>query len=222
MLLAIDTSTRWVGLALYDGSQVLNETVWLSHDHHTVELAPALAVLFDRAQVTAADLQAIGVALGPGSFTSLRIGLGLAKGLALARHIPMVGVPTLDILAVAQPVGSMPMAAVLQAGRNRLGVVWYQPSASGWQAEGDPRVLQAEELANQITSPTLVCGELTPDQRQMLGHKRKLICLASPAQSVRRPGFLAEIAWKRYQAGKTDDPVALSPIYLHIAEGIPA
>ena len=46
MLLAVDTSTQWIGLALFDGAQVLNETIWRTHSHHTVELAPALDTLF--------------------------------------------------------------------------------------------------------------------------------------------------------------------------------
>ncbi|HEX9014059.1 MAG TPA: tRNA (adenosine(37)-N6)-threonylcarbamoyltransferase complex dimerization subunit type 1 TsaB, partial [Anaerolineaceae bacterium] len=99
MLLAVDTSTRWVGLALYTGSQVLGEMTWQSQNTHTVEVAPAVQELLTRAGVRSSDLRSIGVAVGPGSFTSLRIGLGQAKGLAMACRIPLVGIPTLDILA---------------------------------------------------------------------------------------------------------------------------
>jgi tRNA threonylcarbamoyladenosine biosynthesis protein TsaB len=222
MLLAVDTSTRWVGLALYNGALVLSEMVWATHDHQTVELAPALAALLERSQATAADLQAIGVALGPGSFTSLRIGLGFAKGIALARHIPIVGIPTLDVLAAAQPVRDLPLAAVLQAGRGRLAVAWYQAEKGAWKVAEPARVMQVEDLAQQIHKPTLVCGELTAEERQQLARKRKNVVLATPAQSVRRPAFLAELAWKRWRAGRVDDPVAVAPIYLHIVEGIPA
>src|SRR5512140_3265452 len=104
MLLAIDTSTQWMGLALFDGIQVISETIWQTHSHHTIELAPAIQQLMGRCAVQPGYLQALGVALGPGSFTSLRIGLAVAKGMALALHLPVVGVPTLDILAQAQPV----------------------------------------------------------------------------------------------------------------------
>ncbi|MCL4559639.1 MAG: tRNA (adenosine(37)-N6)-threonylcarbamoyltransferase complex dimerization subunit type 1 TsaB [Chloroflexi bacterium] len=222
MLLAVDTSTRWVGLALYNGAQVLSEMVWATHDHHTVELAPALASLLERSEATAADIQAIGVALGPGSFTSLRIGLGFVKGIALARHIPIVGIPTLDVLAAAQTVRDLPLAAVLQAGRGRLAVAWYQAEKGAWKAAEPARVMQVDDLAQQIHKPTLVCGELTAEERQQLARKRKNGILATPAQSVRRPAFLAELAWKRWRAGRVDDPVAVSPIYLHIVEGVHA
>ena len=120
ILLAIDTSTRMVSLALYDGVQVLSESSWTSTDYHTVELAPAVAEAFGKANLTANDLNVLAVALGPGSFTGLRIGMALAKGLALARHLPMIGIPTLDILAAAQQIGQTQLAAVLRAGRRRV------------------------------------------------------------------------------------------------------
>ena len=64
MLLAIDTSTAQIGLALYDGVQVLGECVWHSGLHHTQELAPALAELLRRVETTIDQLHAIGVAIG--------------------------------------------------------------------------------------------------------------------------------------------------------------
>ncbi len=82
--------------------------------------------------------------------------------------------------------------------------------------------MTADDLAEKIQNPTVVCGELSAEQRQVINRRRKNVILASPARSLRRPGYLAELAWRRWQAGKVDDPVALSPLYLHIAEGIPA
>ncbi|NLG96679.1 MAG: tRNA (adenosine(37)-N6)-threonylcarbamoyltransferase complex dimerization subunit type 1 TsaB [Chloroflexi bacterium] len=222
MLLAVDTSTAWIGLALYDGVRVLGEMSWQSKSHHTVELSPGINELLQRCSVRASDLQALGVAIGPGSFTSLRIGLAMVKGMALALRIPVVGVPTLDALAAAQPVSDMPMAAVLQAGRGRLALTWYDAHGDHWRPRGDPTITTAEDLAQQLTSPTLVVGELTAAERQALARRRKLAILASPAQSQRRPSFLAEIAWKRWQAGQLDEVVSLSPIYVHVAEAIPA
>ena len=120
MLLAIDTSTAYVGLAVYDGTQVIGEYIWRSNQHHTVELAPAVAELLARSGLTMDDIHALGVALGPGSFTSLRVGLSLVKGLAVARHLPLVGIPTLDIYAASQPLSKLPLLAAIQAGRGRL------------------------------------------------------------------------------------------------------
>ncbi len=230
MLLAIDTSTAQIGLALYDGATVPGELFWQSRAHHTEQLAPALAGLLERVGVTMDSVKALGVAIGPGSFTSLRVGLAFVKGLALARHLPLIGVPTLDIVAASVPLtdpstGSgqrRKLAAVLQAGRGRIAVGWYKPTENRWQADGPALTTTAGELEKKIRKPVIVCGELTAEDRQRLARKFKNVRLASPAQCVRRPGVLAEIAWQKWQAGKVDSAAALAPIYLHVAGGLPA
>jgi tRNA threonylcarbamoyladenosine biosynthesis protein TsaB len=221
MLLAVDTSTAQVGLAIYDGSQVISEYAWRSSQRHTVELAPAIFESLKRCGLTMDDIRALGVALGPGSFTSLRVGLSLAKGLALSRHLPLIGIPTLDILAAAQPATRLPLVAVLQAGRSRLAVGWYKSSKNGWQAKVPARVMTLDALMDEIKSPIIVCGELASEERQKLADKVD-VHLGSPAQSIRRPAVLAELAWARWQAGQVDDEARLAPIYLHVAEPIPS
>lgn len=222
MLLAVDTSTNQMGLALYDGAQVIGEFFWHSRHYHTVELAPAVADLFARSGQKIDAVQALGVALGPGSFTSLRVGLAFVKGLALARHLPLLGIPTLDITAATQAVRDLPLAAVLQAGRGRLAAGWYEAGDVGWKARGAAQVTTADELAESIQKPTIVCGELTAEERQRLARKRVKIILPSPAACVRRPSVLAELAWERWQAGARDDAASLAPIYLHVADPIPS
>ena len=222
MLLAVDTSTAQVGLALYDGAQVIGEYAWRSSQRHTVELAPAISELLTRCGITMDDVHAAGVALGPGSFTSLRVGLSLVKGLALSRHIPLVGIPTLDILAAAQAASKLPLGVAIQAGRGRFALGWYKSSRNGWQAKAEARVVTVEKLIGEIKSPCTLCGEFTSGERERLVKENVNIRLVSPAQSVRRPAVLAELAWARWQAGHVDDDAALAPIYLHTAEPIPA
>ncbi len=221
MLLAVDTSTQMMGLALYDGTEVRAESVWQTHSHHTVELAPAIDELLRHTAIKPAELTVLACALGPGSFTSLRIGLAVVKGLALSLHIPIIGIPTLDFLAAAQPLSEMPMLALLPAGRGRMAVVHYTVVDGSWKSQDKPGIMTAEELSDGIHSPTYICGEMNPEERQHLGRKWKNAILASPAQCVRRPAFLAELAWKRWEAHDVDEPVSLAPIYVHVAEAIP-
>ncbi len=222
MLLAIDTSTRNVGIAVYDGIQVISEAIWTSQDYHTVELAPAIAEILSRAGHQIQDIKLLAVACGPGSFTGLRIGLAVAKGMALACHIPIIGIPTLDIVAESQPISEgIRLAAVLQAGRERLAVGWYTASDGHWQLAPPIEIMDALKLTRLINEPTLVCGELTEEQQRTVARKYKNVILASPAHSIRRPSLLAELAWKRWQAGELDDPATLSPTYLNIGQPIP-
>jgi tRNA threonylcarbamoyladenosine biosynthesis protein TsaB len=89
----------------------------------------------------------------------------------------------------------------------------YKYSKKGWQAQGGERIVTLEEIDAEVEKPSIVCGEFSAEERQKL--KNENIHLASPAQSVRRPAILAELAWARWQAGEVDDEASLAPIYLH-------
>ena len=222
MLLAIDTSTRWIGLGVYDGSLMAGEMLWQTQNHHTVELAPAVEDLLKRCGVDKKDLKALAVALGPGSFTSLRIGLALVKGLSMGLNVPVVGVPSLDILAGNIPVGDLPLLTALQAGRGRFGVGWYHAKKGKWVSQDSPSVMTLEELTGAITQPAIVCGEFSAVERQSIKRASTDVQLATPSQCVRRPAVLAEMAWTRWQKGRTDDLGTLKPIYIHVGQEIPS
>jgi tRNA threonylcarbamoyladenosine biosynthesis protein TsaB len=226
MLVAVDTSTAQIGLGLYDGAQVMAESLWYSQRHHTIELAPAFADLMRRAGVTMDEVQAIGVAIGPGSFTALRVGLSFVKGLALPRKLPMVGIPTLDVLAGGQPQAKLPLLAVLQAGRGRIAVERYRLAEQGpggevvWKSQGPAEITTAEALTDSIDKPTLVAGELTAGERQRLARKKVNVLLAPPFLCLRRPSVLAQMAWRRWQEGRVDEAASLAPIYLQLPQPV--
>ena len=214
MLLAIDTSTSWVSLALHDGTLIRYETTWESQHHHTVELAPAVNQLFEQTGTTSQMLTGLAVALGPGSFTSLRIGVAFVKGLALALKLPVVGIPSLDVVAMAQPVEELPMIAVLHAGRTRLAYAHYIAENGTWKALDEPSIIDPKELVKTISEPTLICGELSEDARSIIGRRWKNAIIASPARSLRRAGYLAEMAWEKIREDEAEDALDLTPIYL--------
>lgn len=215
MLLAIDTSTSMVGIALFDGEVVLSEMIWESRGHHTVELVPAIVDMLARTSVPMRDIGAVSVAMGPGSFTGLRIGLAVAKGIALSQNCALIGIPTMDVIAKAQPPDERQLVAVLRAGRKRLATAWYEYDDSGWLSTGKLATLTAEELKERIDSPTIVCGEIDGETRRILARRYKNVYIPDPALCVRRPAIMAQLAWSRFESGELDDPVTLSPIYLH-------
>jgi tRNA threonylcarbamoyladenosine biosynthesis protein TsaB len=226
MLLAIDTATRWTGLALHSGTTVIAELGWQTSANHTVELAPTLAGMLRRAAVPAAELQGIAVSIGPGSYSGLRVGLGLAKGLALANQTPLVGVPTLDI--VAATFGDLPgrLIVVAEAGRSRICVGQYVWRAGkGWQPAEPPTIESwselLERLAQRRDSRITIAGEISPAASRLIRDQR--FQQAPSAASVRRAGYLAEIGWRRLRKGQADDPAGLTPIYLRDPAGsVPA
>ncbi|MCD4802192.1 MAG: tRNA (adenosine(37)-N6)-threonylcarbamoyltransferase complex dimerization subunit type 1 TsaB [Anaerolineales bacterium] len=220
MLLAVDTSTQSVGIALFDGNQILCEESWISRRYHTVELANAVQSNLSRAGLSAADLHVLAIASGPGSFTGLRIGMALIKGIAYTHQLSVIGIPTLDITARAVPVRDIRLAAVLQAGRNRLAVGWYKAEDGSWVADGLVENLTFDELLKKIDQPCILTGEINEEIRQAV-EDHDLIDAACPTLALRNPKYLAELAWNRWQGGIVDDILTLSPTYLHRGDPIP-
>ena len=214
MILAIDTSTQWMGIALQHDSQILYEKVWKTNRRHTVELSPAIKNALDDSNQSFENLEAVAVALGPGSFTSLRIGLAVAKGLSLSLRIPVIGIPTLDIIAACQPLEDKALIAVLKAGRNRFAACDYKAAEKGWAADSEIYAATAAELESRVTGPTIICGEINTDERKILERKWRNALVAEAAANVRRPSILAAKAVERLAAEQLDDVVSLAPIYL--------
>ena len=217
MLLAIDTATHMAGLALFDPSRgwILGEESWYSVNRHTVELMPRLDRLLGQQGITPAALTGLVVSLGPGSFTGLRIGLSVAKGLALARQVPIAGIPTLDVVAQPHMAQPLPIWAILQAGRGRICAAQYARRKGRWRRRGEYLRTTLAELCDQVKDPSLFCGEIdaqaTGEIRQRLGLE---VIIASPAASMRRAAYLAELGWERLARGDADNVSLLSPIYL--------
>jgi len=220
MLLGIDTSTQSVGIAIYDGHQILCEESWISRRYHTVELARAVDANLKRAGLNPKDLDVLAVATGPGSFTGLRIGMALVKGLAYTHQLPVIGIPTLNITARAVPPSEKRLAAVLQAGRTRLAVGWYITENDRWISEDLIENLSLEELLGKIDQPCILTGELTKEIREVTAD-HDLLTIVDPTLAMRSPKYLAELAWERWQAGDLDDVLTLKPYYLHKGDPIP-
>jgi len=214
LILAIDTATQAIGIALHDGSTLLAECTWQGGRYHTVELAPEIALILRRVKRSVSDLTAVAVARGPGSYTGLRIGMALAKGLALAHRLPLLGLSTFDVLASAQPLQSTDMLAVIRAGRSRIGVCAYKQVDGAWNVSGEPYNTTWQELIERIEEPVYICGEVHLESLLDLG-ENDLISFASPPNSLRRPGWLAELAWQYVRSGKITDAAALAPEYLN-------
>ncbi|MFQ5577842.1 MAG: tRNA (adenosine(37)-N6)-threonylcarbamoyltransferase complex dimerization subunit type 1 TsaB [Anaerolineae bacterium] len=215
MILAIDTATEFAGLALYNADTVWAEEIWHAAQNHTAELAPRLRRMLQQANLSPAELEGIAVSIGPGSYTGLRIGLALAKGLALPHRLPLVGVPTLEITAYPHRNQTLPVVALARAGRGRILAARYHSDGNGWQETAPPHLLALAELAPQITEPALVAGEITAQEAADLCQQtQNRAQVAGPIHRVRRPGVLAELGALKLTRGEPDDPAGLTPLYL--------
>ncbi len=220
MILAVDTATNWTGLALHDGRGIVAENGWRSINTQTVDLAPAVFDMMLKAGITSSDLSAVAVAIGPGSYTGLRIGLGFAKGLVLANRAKLIGISTLDIVAASAAVSEGNLIAVVEAGRSRVCAGRYQwRGTKGWKSADDPDIYNWEDLLSVVDDQAVFAGEIAPTAAKLIRAAGKELKVVPAVKSVRRAGYLADLAWLRLRRGWTDDPNELVPIYLRDPSG---
>ncbi|MBU0493295.1 MAG: tRNA (adenosine(37)-N6)-threonylcarbamoyltransferase complex dimerization subunit type 1 TsaB [Chloroflexi bacterium] len=214
-LLALDTATDTASVAVYDATGVRAEYTWHTAGRHSQSLMPHVDRLLAQCDLRPADVGAIAVTLGPGSYNGLRVGVATAKGLALALAIPLIGVPTLNLLAYPLRWTALTVQPLLDARRGEFATARYRTQRQRWARQDDARLATLDEICIGVDRRTLFCGEFAPavteELKQRLG---SLARFASPSDSLRRAGVLAELAWARWQAHDTDDPDDLEPIYL--------
>jgi tRNA threonylcarbamoyladenosine biosynthesis protein TsaB len=119
VLLAVDTATQAVTVALHDGDDVVAESTTVDPLRHGELLAPAIVAVMDEAGARVSDVTRIAVGVGPGPFTGLRVGIVTARTLAAALSVPLDGVCSLDILAFAVRVDE-PFVVVTDARRKEV------------------------------------------------------------------------------------------------------
>jgi tRNA threonylcarbamoyladenosine biosynthesis protein TsaB len=212
MLLAIDTSNDYAGVALWNEYGLRAEATWFAGRQHTEQVLPQIDLLLHHAEVTPQRLAAIAVATGPGSWSGLRAGMSLAKALAIGRGLPLIGVPALDALAYGRRGVGLPVLALIRLGRDRFGAALYDEGVSGWARSTEFETLTSGDIARLAPGRLLVGdlpGELGPAQAEALGAR-----LAHATEHQRRASYGAELAWMRHIRGDYDDLVALEPIYL--------
>jgi tRNA threonylcarbamoyladenosine biosynthesis protein TsaB len=203
VLLAFDTATPFVTVALHDGDDVVVELTSDRPMKHGEQLAPLIAEALERAGIVRQDLTAIAVGVGPGPFTGLRVGLVTARTLAFVLEIPVYGVCTLDVLAVeAVDTGAVSGAFVVATDARRKEVYLARYDEDGLRIEG-PLVDKPAVLATD---------------RQVVGEGASLYPEAFPnAAGPARPGagWLARVVTE--ERAELCDP---EPLYLRRPDAV--
>lgn len=223
MLLSIDTSSRHGGVALCDADgTVIEARLWRSTANHTAQLMPAVAELLKAQRTPADDLAGVAVALGPGPFSALRVGVSAAKGLAMAAGFPIIGVDTLALEARPHLTPNGIVAAWLDAGRDEVAVGWF--AGDGERVREDeiaPPETLLEQEPTRSESAVIYCGEAAHarlDEIRGRGNNGDVArpTAVAPWTPANRLWALAETAARRLQGGETDDLATLQPYYLRM------
>ncbi len=158
-VLAVDTSTMAGGVALLDDDRIVGESLLDVRTTHSERLMVAVDRALGDAGWTAASLDGFAVAVGPGSFTGLRIGLAAVKGLAFALGRPIAAVPTLDAMAAGLAWASRPVCPVLEARKGEVFASLYRWDGRAMRREWEYLSLPLAAFAARLTEPVIGVGD---------------------------------------------------------------
>jgi tRNA threonylcarbamoyladenosine biosynthesis protein TsaB len=214
LVLGIETSGKSTGLALADSGKVIAEMIENSSCSHNEVLMPLLDRLMNGAGVTARDLSGIGVDIGPGMFTSLRVGTSTAKGLAVAHRIPVFGMSSLwGVARTALPTLDG-VLSLMDARKHQVYAALYL----GGHPAIPPSLMSPEELVSAVGKSLPgrtglvaagngvgICAELLADAG---------IVFESTGIDLPSPAVMAIEAGERIAKGQTDGTTSVEPLYL--------
>ncbi|MEW6266075.1 MAG: tRNA (adenosine(37)-N6)-threonylcarbamoyltransferase complex dimerization subunit type 1 TsaB [Thermodesulfobacteriota bacterium] len=215
-VLSLETSTPAGSAALLEDDRVLVEIALAGGLTHSRTLIPVIIRLLAEMGWVAPELDLVAVDLGPGSFTGLRIGLAAAKGLAWAGGKPLIGVSSLDVLAMALPPTARPACPLIDARHGQVYAALYRPGPNGgYERQSDYGAFSPPALADLIREETVFCGDgvrihqtLWPE---LLG---PLMIRASEELDFPRAGIVGRLALERLAQGHPSGPALVNPLYI--------
>ncbi|ABC77472.1 tRNA (adenosine(37)-N6)-threonylcarbamoyltransferase complex dimerization subunit type 1 TsaB [Syntrophus aciditrophicus] len=220
MTLALDTSSKTVGIALLDGEEILAETFFNLNVNSSLLLLPAIEDMFRITNVSAEHIDLWACTVGPGSFTGLRIGVGTVKGLALATGRPVVGVSTLEALAFNGVDAGMMICPMMDAQKNQIYTALYFPG-SGYSLKriGDERSTDLQTFLVSIDENVLFIGDGALKHRDRISEfLPSQSCFAAPHLHAVRASSVGLLGLKYHERGETLDLLTFTPRYLRLSE----
>jgi tRNA threonylcarbamoyladenosine biosynthesis protein TsaB len=217
-LLILDTSTGVFSAAISDGASLLGEVSGPAGPNTAARLAPAVQSLFAGSGLTPADLDGCAVTIGPGSFTGLRVGMAIIKGLAFAVNKPVVGLSSLALLAMNARESGLPVCPLFDARKGEVYGGLYDFSAD-MKALVPDTVSPPEQFLAGIDGPAVFLGDGSVRYRELISGRFGSCALFvdplldNPAASAGIP-----LALQAFADGKAIPPVALMPRYLRLSE----
>lgn len=216
LLLAIDTTTAACSVALARSGELVAEVTTVIPRSHSQRLLPLVDGLFQETPCSIADVDALAVSRGPGSFTGLRIGLATVRGLALALDKPVTGVCTLEVLAHGAGARGL-ICPVLNARREQVYTALYRADGAEPQTVMPGQAMAVSSLINKLRQwrePVWFCGDGTnlvyEGARKELADARRV----APHHRCNRASALADLAFYIARRGELIDADKLTPLYL--------
>lgn len=220
LTLGIDTATSRVSAAIADDGAVLGEVSLVGGRRHAEQLAPAIRYLCDELGVSLTKMAAIAVDIGPGLFTGLRVGVTTAKVMARALRVPVVGIPSLDLVAYPLRHANRLVVAVLDARRHEVFSASYRPVPGGVQRVSEYAVWRPDELIAELATGT---DELLLAGDGLAAYRDEFVALdraefAGPDHAAPSVTALVELATARVEREDFESPGEVRPLYLRTSD----
>lgn len=212
LILAIETSALGGSVALADDGSLLAERTLSRGQRSAQSLIPAIDELLRSAGRQVQDVELIGVTIGPGSFTGLRVGVTAAKTLAYALGAKTVGLDTLDVLAAQTAAGSAGtrLHAILDAQRQELFTATFTWQGDRWRRSGPTEIVPAARWLDRLRPGDVVTG---PATGRIAAKLPAAAIVAAESEREPRAATVAHLALTAYQQGRLDDFWKLTPAY---------
>lgn len=217
LVLGIESATATASVGLVERDRVLAERTLAAPGSHAVSILPLIDQTLRQASAAPGDLDALAVSIGPGSFTGLRVGLSVAKGLALACGLGIAAVPTLEALAHCVAGHDRPVCPVLDARRGEAYLAAFRLRDGRLECVRTPRIVDIDEITAHIPVGARLFGDLVdthgPFLRERLGHHADIVSGVSPSGAV-----VARLGVRRIESNGPDDLAELEPTYLQLCD----
>ena len=221
-ILAIDTSTAVMGIALLDEEKVYSEMTTNVKRNHSIRLMPTIELLFQEVNWSPEEIDLIAVAKGPGSYTGVRIGVTTAKAFAWSLHKPIVGISTLEAMAYQNKEFQGYISPIIDARRGQVYSGLYKNEPQNWQTVVEDRIILLSDWITMIKEkqePVLFVGDdlkIHSDYiRQNIGN------LANQSESFShfpRASVIGRLAIEEIAQGRSENAYDFVPEYLQLAE----
>lgn len=219
LVLGIETSTAVSSVTIASEQGIIASALLSRGKGHAEFLVPAIRFITEEAEISLRSLAGIAVGLGPGLFTGMRVGVTTAKTMAQALAIPIVGIPSLDLLAYDVRYSPRLICACLDARRGEVFSAFYRQVPGGVQRLTDYRAWPPERLAGEVEArreDVLFVGNGALLYRNHMPEIRTEF--ATIAHAFPTAGSLVELALPRFEREQTDSLYELEPLYVRKAD----
>lgn len=220
MILVINTSTRQfcVGIVSKTGA-LISEYILSPNKGGSSYLMPAISFLIKHSCKDLKEISCVAVTIGPGSFTGLKVGLSVAKGICFSLNIPIIGVSSLEALAIGLPYTELPITAIIDSRKREYFFAQFRHEKGRLVKIKGDSYLKIEEFPSLFSKDCIFVGNDYETQASLIKEYMGDDVILAPSNFWHiRAANIGAIAVNRLKESDTDDFVVLEPVYLRAPE----